>query len=314
MKVFLSQESGLLNPLPMPKEPWEQVTADFIVELPESQGYNVILVAADHHTKHAHFVPSVSAVSTEGTVRLFCNHMWKHHGWAQKIITNRGTQFTAKFTHALNQLLGMEMALSMAYHPQTDGQTEQINQELEQYLRLYVNHMQTDWVDWLPVAEFAYNNHEHSATGHSPFYLEYSHHPFIPMAPRKALINNPSAEDFADSLSQAWQHAYDALHDAATLMKRFADLKQREAPSYTIGQEVWLDAHNLKTEHPAKKLSLQRLGPFKILGPVPQDMHYPSTYRLALLPSWKIHPVFHVSLLQLALLNNDLHLAVTDVN
>jgi hypothetical protein len=201
MKVFSLQASGLLNLLPPLKEPWEQVTADFIVELPESQGYDAILVAANRHTKHAHFVPSVSAVSAEGTACLFCDHVWKHHGWAQKIITDRGTQFMAKFTRALNQLLGMETALSTAYHPQTDGQTEQINQELKQYLRLYVNHMQIDWVDWLPIAEFAYNNHEHSATGHSLFYLEYGHHLFVPTALQKVMINNPSAEDFAHSLS-----------------------------------------------------------------------------------------------------------------
>jgi hypothetical protein len=66
-KVFPSQASGLLHLLPPPKEPWEQVTADFIVELPESQGYNAVLVAADCHTKHAHFIPSVLAVSAEGT-------------------------------------------------------------------------------------------------------------------------------------------------------------------------------------------------------------------------------------------------------
>ena len=58
----------------------------------------------------------------------------------------------------------------MAYHPQTDRQTERVNQELEQYLRLYVNHRQTDWSEWLSLAEFAYNNREHSATKMSPFY------------------------------------------------------------------------------------------------------------------------------------------------
>jgi hypothetical protein len=86
---------------PPTKEPWEQITADFIVELPESQGYNVILVAADRHTKCAHFVSSVLAVSTESTAHLFWDYVWKHHGWAQKIITDQGTQFMAKFTHAL---------------------------------------------------------------------------------------------------------------------------------------------------------------------------------------------------------------------
>jgi hypothetical protein len=117
------------------------------------------------------------------------------------------------------------------------------------------------------------------------------------MALQKVEINNPSAEDFADSLSQAWQHAYDTLHDAAASMKQFADQKWREAPSYAVGQEVWLDAQNVKTEHPEKKLSLRRLSPFNVLRPVPQDAHYPSTYHLALPPSWKIHLVFHMSLL-----------------
>jgi hypothetical protein len=112
------------------------------------------------------------AVSTEGSARFFHDHVWKHHGWAKKIITDRGTQFAVKFIRMLNQLLGMETALSMACHPQMDGQTEWINQELEQYLCLYINHMQTDWADWLPIAKFTYNNQEHSTTGFSPFYLE----------------------------------------------------------------------------------------------------------------------------------------------
>jgi hypothetical protein len=95
----------------------------------------------------------------------------------------------------------METALSTAYHPQMDGQTEQLNQELEQYLQLYVNHMQIDWADWLPIAEFTYNNHEHSMTGFSLLFLKYGCHPFVPIAPQKGQINNPTAGEFADTLS-----------------------------------------------------------------------------------------------------------------
>jgi hypothetical protein len=79
---------GLLNPLPPSKEPWEQVMVDFIIELPESQGSNAVLVAADYHTKRAHFIPLVSSVSTEGSTWLFRDHVWKHHSWAKKIITD----------------------------------------------------------------------------------------------------------------------------------------------------------------------------------------------------------------------------------
>jgi hypothetical protein len=63
--------------------------------------------------------------------------------------------------------------------------------------------MQTDWVDWFPITEFVYNNHKHSVTGFSTFFLEYGHHPFIPMAPQKSSINNPTAEEFVDTVSQA---------------------------------------------------------------------------------------------------------------
>jgi hypothetical protein len=136
----------------------------------------------------------------------------------------------------------METALSTAYHPQTDGQTEWINQELKQYLCLYVNHMQMDWADWLPIAKFTYNNQEHSATGFTPFYLEYGHHPHVPMVPEVPTIDNSTTDDFVDALSQACQVAYDALHDATTSMKRFVDWKWKESLTYAVGQQVWLDA------------------------------------------------------------------------
>jgi len=58
----------------------------------------------------------------------------------------------------LNNLLGIQTKLSTAYHPQTDGQTERINQELEQYLRVFIDHRQEKWLDWLGTVEFVYNN------------------------------------------------------------------------------------------------------------------------------------------------------------
>jgi len=43
------------------------------------------------------------------------------------------------------------------------AQTEHVNQELKQYLRIFVNERQDNWDEWLPMAEFAYNNHIHSS-------------------------------------------------------------------------------------------------------------------------------------------------------
>ena len=69
----------------------------------------------------------------------------------------------------LNSLLGIQTKLLTAYYPQTDGQIERINQELEQYLRVFIDHRQEQWPDWLGTAEFAYNNKIHTATKILPF-------------------------------------------------------------------------------------------------------------------------------------------------
>jgi hypothetical protein len=165
-------------------------------------------------------------LSAEGAAKLFRDNIWKDHGWPQKIITDRGMQFAAKFVTALNSLLGITTALSTAYHPETDGQTEHVNQELEQYLQLYMNFMQTDWNEWLTPAEFAYNNHAHSSTLQSPFFLEYGRHPHVPTAIPSVSTINPAANNFRDKLTEAHNSAHKALQKTAESMKKFADKKR----------------------------------------------------------------------------------------
>ena len=86
-------------------------------------------------------------------------------------------QFAVEMMKELNNLLGIQTKLLMAYYPQTDGQTERINQELEQYLRVFINHRQEQWPDWLGTVEFVYNNKIHIATKISPFKANYGQDP-----------------------------------------------------------------------------------------------------------------------------------------
>ena len=111
-----------------------------------------------------HFVPTTEKTSVEGVARLFWNNVWKLYGLPESIITDKGAQFAMEIIKELNNMLGINTKLSIAYHPQTDGQTERMNQDLEQYLRMFINHRQEQWPDWLATAESAYNNKVQTST------------------------------------------------------------------------------------------------------------------------------------------------------
>ena len=65
-------------------------------------------------------------------------------------------------------------------------------------------------------------------------------------------------------------------------------------PHFKIGDYVWLLRRNIKTSRPSDKLNYRRLGPFKIL-----DLRGKSSFLLKLPSSLsRLHPVFHVSLLE----------------
>ena len=92
------------------------------------------MVVIDHLSKWAHVIPTTSDVMVSGVARLFRDHVWKLHSLPEEVISDRGTQFVSRFMCNLSQLLGIKVATSTAYHPQTNSQTERVNQEVEQFL------------------------------------------------------------------------------------------------------------------------------------------------------------------------------------
>ena len=248
-----------------------------------------------------HLIPTHDTVSSEGIARIYRDNVWKHHGFPLAVISDRGPQFSSQFMRSLLSLLNISPLLSSAYHPQTDGQTERVNQDAEQYLRLFVNYQQDDWSDWLSLAEFAYNNRQHSATGHSPFFLNNGRHPHIPTM-RPSPSSYPLVEAFQRHMQEVRDSAKLALERAALDMKKYADYHRSSAPTYSIGDKVWLDASHLKTNRPTKKLDDKRLGPFSIAKIIS-----PTAVRLTLPTQWNIHPVFHVSLIRPAQEDHSLH-------
>ena len=129
VKASHLKPAGILQPLSIPEWKWEDISMDFIVGLPRTQkGYDSIWVVVDRLTKSAHFIPVSTRYSTKRYAELYVERILCLHGIPKTIISDRGSQFTARFWEQLHTCLGTRVIRSSAYHPQTDGQTERINQ------------------------------------------------------------------------------------------------------------------------------------------------------------------------------------------
>ncbi len=283
---------GFLKPLPIGERPWMSISMDHIDSLPLSEGYDSILVVVCRLSKQGIFIPAKTTDDATDLARRFIQSVFSKHGLPADIISDRGHLFISKFWSSLCDALDITSNLSTAYHPETDGQTERVNQSLEQYLRLFVNYQQDDWVQQLPIAEFVYNNTPHSATGVSPFFANKGYHPRLTIQ----LDDIPSheAHRVAADLKALHQHLREQIQVANEAYANFADRKRDPTPSWPLGTLVWLDLRNVKTKRPAKKLDFKRHGPFPITAQVSSH-----AYRLKLPATMKgIHDVFHVSLLE----------------
>ncbi len=163
---------------------------------------------------------------------------------------------------------------------------------MEAYLKAFVNWEQDDWASLLPMAEFAYNNAKNASTGRTPFKFNCVYHPRVSFKedvdPRS---RSCSANELAEELRELMEVCYQNLFHAQKLQKR-AHNNRVKSRSYAPGEKIWLNSKYIKTKR-NKKLESKFFGPFQVLDVVGKQ-----AYKLELPTKWKIHDVFHVSLLE----------------
>ncbi|KAD2805396.1 hypothetical protein E3N88_38773 [Mikania micrantha] len=124
-------------------------------------------------TKSAHFIPIRETYSSEKMAEVYIKEVVSRHGVPVSIVSDRDTRFTSHFWRKFQEELGTKLLLSTAYHPQTDGQSERTIQTLEDMLRACIIDFGGSWDDYLPLAEFSYNNSYHSSLGMPPYEMLY---------------------------------------------------------------------------------------------------------------------------------------------
>ena len=279
--------AGRLHPLPIPERPWESIGMDYLGPIPKSaSGKDMILIAIDRLTKMARFIPTHSSVTSKETADLFLREVFRHHGLPSNIVSDRDPRFTAKFWEALQEALGVQLLMSTAEHPQTDGQSEAAVKVIQKLLKPFVFQGQ-DWEELLPSLEFAYNDTVQSSTGQTPFYLNYGHHPTG--VTRHEPVDNPHAEDQVRYLLRLQEAARDAINDAQQVQRRNADKKRTDAVLIKEGDWVLLK----RKESEKRKLAPIADGPFQVtkVGTNAVTLRFP--------PKSRAHPTVNISRVQL---------------
>ena len=196
-------------------------------------------------------------IETVDVAWAFVREVYRHHGLPQSITSDRGPQFASSLWKQVCQLLGIERNLSTAYHPQTDGLTERANSDIEATVRIFCNYDQDNWAQLCPLLELMLNSRTNTTTGVSPFFLHHGYHN-SPFPQTQEVMDNQDAETTAKeivrTISDAANRAISAMTYAQQEQERQANKSRKPAPTYKVGDWVWLDLRDVRTVRKSKKL------------------------------------------------------------
>jgi len=238
-----------------------------------------------------HFIPLRGKTVSDLAI-IFAREVWRHHGLPADIVSDRDSRFISDVWKEFLQFLGIQSRMLTAFHQQKDRQTEWLNQTIEAYLRAFVSKEQDDWVRLLPMAEFAYNNSTTLGNGLSPFYANYGFH-LTAIDPASTEPLNPAGSVYAHWMHAVNEESRKGLVEAQEQICQYTDPARKEPPAFQVEDLVILSGRNIKTHCPSKKLDHKNNGPFQI-----EKIVFLLAVRLMLPRKWKIHNVFHVSLLE----------------
>lgn len=288
-----ANNGGLYMPLPVPTQPWTDISMDFVLGLPRTQrGHDSIFVVVDRFSKMAHFIPCKKTTDAVQVAQLFFREIYRLHGLPLSIVSDRDSRFLSHFWRSLWKLLRTSLDMSSAYHPQSDGQTEVTNRSVGNLLRCLVGENIKSWDSILCKAEFAYNHAVNRSTSFSPFRVIYG---LVPRGPidlgviPDATRDHGQAADFVANLSFIHTQVHDNLQVASAKYKEAADRHRRDV-QFKVGDLVW--AILTKDRFPPReynKLKSRKIGPVEVVEKINAN-----AYRLKLPPHVRSSDVFNV--------------------
>ncbi|XP_027368238.1 uncharacterized protein K02A2.6-like [Abrus precatorius] len=222
-KYDTAANSGLLQPLHIPGRIWQHINMDFIEGLPGSSRKQVIYVVVDRLSKAAHFMALKHPYTATDVAQCFLDNVFKLHDFLESITSDRDPVFVSQFWKDMISCQGVQINLSTAYHPQTDGQAEVLNRCLETYLGCMCVDVPHEWSKWLPLAKWWYNTTYHSTIRTSPYEVVYGQQPpvHLPYLPGESRVEQFEVGDWVYVKLYAYRQIFVAQRVNAKLSPKY---------------------------------------------------------------------------------------------
>ncbi len=266
----------------------------------------MILGMTDRLTGYVKLEPVHSTATAQEIANVVYRSWCRQFGMPKAITSDRDKLFTSKFWKELFKKSKVQLRMSTAYHPETDGASERSNKTFIEALRHYVNARQSDWASHLMHVEIVMNNSVNATTGKAPNEMLYGTTVRLFPTINSNSVNVPAVAEYIEEIQESIAIARDNQAIAKTKQTTNANKHRREEPQYKVGEQVYLNSKNLrlliKQKGRSAKFYPRYVGPFPIIKAKPET----STYKLRLPREYKIHPTFHARLLKPAFENNPL--------
>jgi hypothetical protein len=301
---------GLLQPLPVPQFPWEDISVDVVSVGTESHGCTEILTVVCMLTKGIRAIPLPKKYDSEMIADALVKHVVQYTGPIRRIHSDRGPVFVSDLFHRIWQMQGTDITHTTAFHPQGDGNTEIYNKAIVNALRATLaDCADAEWVEVLPFIVWSLNSTVHAGLGVSPFEADYGRPPAqpfdtlnpapvtgTPLHKRVKVSDKLSAADLRRALDRMTRQA---LEEAKVRQKRYADEKRRPAHKFRVGDRVVVNREALMSHEDREMMATlgRKLGPL-FIGPYKIVETGRNAFRLRLPRSMRAHDMINVKWLK----------------
>jgi hypothetical protein len=265
VKAARDKYHELLNSLSIFDKSWTNITLDFVTKLFDSREYNAVLMIIDRLSKMHHYISCTideNGITIEKTIKLLIQHVWKLHELLITMISDRESQFISLVWDTICKMLRIKAKLFTAFHSQTNEQSEIFNQEMKRYLRVYVNHQQNDWIDWLSMTEYVSNVFISITTQVFSFLVNYGFesrmsfdHTSLKENTGRERVQKIRRRKIVFIMKKIWEFVKAHMKKSQQNQVTHANRHRTIVSEYQMRNQVWLSTRNIQIDRLSKKLN-----------------------------------------------------------